>query len=110
MINCAFHIALKIYTAPDSARHKKSYREWLGAQIRADYFGYINPGNPHAAAEMAWCDASLSHIKNGIYEAMFIATMLARAAVSTDIADVIQSGLSEIPHTSSLYKSISEMF
>ena len=82
MINCAFHIALKIYTAPDS----------------------------HAAAEMAWHDASLSHIKNGIYEAMFIATMLARAAVSTDIADVIQSGLSEIPHTSSLYKSISEMF
>jgi len=58
---------------------------------------------------MAWHDASLSHIKNGIYEAMFIAAMLARAAVSTDIADVIQSGLSEITHTSSLYKSISEM-
>ena len=40
---------------------------------------------------------------------MFTAAMLARAAVSTDIADVIQSGLSEIPSTSRLYKSISEM-
>lgn len=58
---------------------------------------------------MAWCDAILSHIKNGIYEAMFIAATLARAAVNTDIADMIQSGLSEIPNTSPLYKSISEM-
>lgn len=95
------------YKPPYSSIYKNPYREWIGAQIRGDYYGYIFPGDPERAAEAAYKDASISHVKNGIYGEMFVAAALAIAACTDDMTTIIKGALSFVPATSRFYEEVS---
>ncbi len=88
--------------SPATASYRNPFREWVGAQIRADIFGYIAPANPELAASLAYKDAALSHIKNGIYGEMFTAAAISAALVSDDLEKLINAGLSQVPENSRL--------
>jgi ADP-ribosylglycohydrolase len=94
---------------PESASHRNPYREWIGALIRADPYGYAAVGDPERAAELAWRDARVSHIKNGIYGSMWVAAMLAAAPEAAGIPAVIREGLKQVPAESRLTDAVHDV-
>ena len=58
-----------------SACSDNPYNDWIGAQIRADVYGWVCPGNPDLAASLVTEDASLSHRGDGVYGAVFVAVL-----------------------------------
>ncbi|MGW9046504.1 ADP-ribosylglycohydrolase family protein [Streptomyces lydicus] len=92
---------------PHTARHRNPFREWIGAQIRADVHGWTRPGDPAGAAAQAWRDAVLSHTGNGVYAAMFTAAALAEAAGGrADVHGALRAGLAVIPPRSRLARAV----
>ena len=80
-----------------TSMHRNPYREWIGAQIRADAWGYVCAGNPELAAEFAYRDSCWTHRANGIYGEMMFAAIIAAAFVVSSPVELVQIGLSEIP-------------
>ena len=73
------------------------YREWIGADIRSDPWGYLAPGLPEKAAAMAYRDAYLSHRRNGIYGEMFFSAAIAAAFTVDHPVAALELALAEIP-------------
>ena len=70
---------------------------WIGADIRSDPWGYAAPGWPEKAAELAYCDATISHRRNGVYAAMYFSATISAAFAVDDPMDALKIGLEEIP-------------
>lgn len=80
-----------------AAEVNNPYCQWIGASIRADPWGYMAPGLPEKAAEMAYKDAYISHRRNGIYGEMFFSAAIAAAFEVDNAIDALKIGLTEIP-------------
>ena len=87
---------------PETARHRNPYREWIGALIRADVFGYLSPGDPGRAAGLALTDARLSHVANGVYGEMWAAALVAAAFTSDSAQEALRAALPVVPAKSRL--------
>ena len=88
--------------AEHAAEKDNPFVHWIGADIRADPWGYLAPGRPEKAAEMAWRDAHLSHRRAGIHGSMLFAAAISAAMVLADPIEAIRVGLTEIPRDSAL--------
>ena len=86
---------------PDvAATVQNPFQDWIGAQIRTDVYGWARPGDPHAAAALAYRDAWLSHRRSGLYGALFVAAASSAAQVASSVHEVIAAGLSAVPEGS----------
>ena len=94
---------------PESGILANPFREWIGAQIRVDFYGYIAAGNPALAAQMAWRDAVVAQTKNGVYAAMYIAALIASAPVLPKPSGWVEEAMKQIPRNCRLYAALKEL-
>jgi ADP-ribosylglycohydrolase len=76
------------------------WNDWIGAQIRADLYGWVCPGRPALAADLASRDASLSHRGEGVYGAAFVAALGAAIPAKASLEEAVGVALGEIPASS----------
>jgi ADP-ribosylglycohydrolase len=97
---------LEAYLPPETAMRRNPFREWIGARLRVDAYGWAAAGDPVAAARMAWEDARLSHTANGVYAAMFMAAAHAASLSESSAAACADAGLSVVPARSRLAEAL----
>jgi ADP-ribosylglycohydrolase len=97
---------LEAFLPPETATRRNPFREWVGARLRVDAYGWAAGGDPVRAARMAWEDARLSHTANGVYSAMFMAAAHAASLGASSAAECVDAGLSVVPARSRLADAV----
>jgi ADP-ribosylglycohydrolase len=93
---------LDAHLPPRTATRRNPFREWIGARLRVDVYGWAAGGDPVRAARMAWEDARVSHTANGVYAAMFMAAAHAASLGASSPGECADVGLSVVPAGSRL--------
>lgn len=83
--------------------------EQIGGQIFIDTWGLVFPNQPQKAADYAEKAASVSHDRNGIYGARFIAACIAKAFDANSVNEIMEAGLREIPSDSTYAKVVRDV-
>ncbi|GAA1568014.1 MULTISPECIES: ADP-ribosylglycohydrolase family protein [Kribbella] len=82
------------------------FREWIGAQIRTDAYGWAHPGDRTAAARLALVDARLSHTGAGVDGALWVAAMSAAAVVLDDPVKAATAGLEAVDAQGAIARAV----
>jgi len=78
-------------------------------QIEADYIGFMCPGMPQTASDIA---EKIGHIMNygdGVYGGIFVAALYSEAYFESDIPKIIEKALRSIPAESDYFKIIKDV-
>ncbi len=97
---------LEAYLPPETATRRNPFREWIGARLRVDAYGWAAGGDTVGAARMAWADARVSHTANGVYAAMFMAAAHAASLGAPSAVECVAAGLSVVPAESRLAEAV----
>jgi ADP-ribosylglycohydrolase len=76
---------------------RNEYSDWIGAQIRADMYGWVCPGRPQLAADLARRDAALSHSGDGVHGAAFVAALGAAIPAARSLEEAVDVAYDHIP-------------
>ncbi|MBE3584558.1 MAG: ADP-ribosylglycohydrolase family protein [Limnochordaceae bacterium] len=93
---------------PLSAWVGNPYAEWIGAQMRGEICGLVAPLQPARAATLAWRDALVSHVREGLYGEVFNAVMISLAYRHPQLPDLIEQALQYVPPRSHFAQAVRE--
>src|SRR3990170_1679644 len=82
------------------------YADCIGAQIRADMYGWVCPERPALATDLARRDASLSHAGEGVHSAAFIAAFASAIPVANTVREALDVACGEVPAGSGVWEAI----
>jgi len=92
---------------PMSGDVSNAWKNSNGAWIRTEIWACVSPGVPEMAVKMSIEDAKVDHgAGEGTIAAAFVSAMQSSAFVLNDIKECIEVGLSAIPESSRVYKSV----
>ena len=92
---------------PESGQHEAG--EFMGGQMKGEFWGFLLPGNPEAAAEYGRMDAEVAFHTAGVYGEMFMAAVTAEAFFESDPARLLEAGLAVIPADSDYARCIRDV-
>lgn len=94
---------------PVSGCFENHYIDEMGSPIRSEIWACVAPADPQLAASLAWMDSSLDHTGGeGRWGEMFWAAAESAAFVVTDPMTLIKIGLSVIPISCNIARSVRE--
>jgi ADP-ribosylglycohydrolase len=83
--------------------------EWIAAQMRAEIWGMLAPGDPARAADYAARDANIFNTGNGVYAAQFVAVLASRLMVDPNLAQAIATARGFVPAETALARLIDDV-
>jgi hypothetical protein len=78
-------------------------------QIEADYIGFMCPGMPQTASEIADKIGHMMNYGDGIYGGIFVAALYSEAFFESNILKIIEKALLSIPSGSDYYKIVRDV-
>lgn len=94
----------------DAGSWRNPYRELIGAQIRVDVYGLVFAGDPLQAVHVAYQDAYLSHRKNGIYGAVYVAALYSLLGGGVPLRDALRQAMQFLPPKSRATRLLTTVF
>ena len=95
---------------PASRWERNPCGAWIGGGMRAEIHGLLGPLDPERAAESAFRDALISHYREGMDGAIYVAVLTSLAFAGGDVEDTLIRGLDYIRTESRLREMVERTF